>query len=145
MQRWSGRREAAHGCGNNHRNLARLVARITVDAGVPLAAPPILLGLALHRWRIRVFDFANAAIKVSFSLASVPGFRGVGTVYRSGGGIGASEMGGATGAGDDGAGVGVGLRAGVAMARGGGGVGVIFARISLLEVFSISIWCTVWS
>ena len=74
-----------------------------------------------------------------------PGFRGVGTVYRSGGGIGASEMGGATGAGDDGAPVGVGLRARVGMARGGGGAGVIFARISLLAVCSISIWCTIWS
>jgi len=74
-----------------------------------------------------------------------PGFRGVGTVYRSGAGIGASDMGGTTGAGDDGGAVGVGLRAEVAMGRGGGGAEAIFARISLLEVCSVSMWCAIWS
>ena len=63
--------------------------------------------------------------------------RGVRTVYWSGGGIGAGDVGGVT-AGDDGGAIGVGLRAGAAMGRGGGGAGVIFARISTSAASSLT-------
>jgi hypothetical protein len=62
-----------------------------------------------------------------------------GSAYGRGGGIGASDVGGATGAGDDGGAIGVGLRAGAATGRGGGGAGVIFARISSSATFSLLI------
>src|SRR6516165_11674828 len=74
----------------------------------------------------------------SLTASLSPGFRGVGTVYCSGGGIGASDVGGVA-AGDDGGAAGVGLRAGAAMGRGGGGAGVIFARISTSAASSLPI------
>src|SRR5215472_6551112 len=70
-------------------------------------------------------------------------FRGVGTVYSSGGGVGASDVGGVIGVDDDGGAVGVGLRAGAG--RGGGGAGVIFARISTSAASSLPISRVTWS